>query len=166
MKGKRRFRTIAFTTLLAIGLCFGSVQTVLAYTTVYLDLVDSLENSIASLQFEILEPDTVDVSDVSLFLPSGWIDFSVNRIVSAFDGTGEAPLPNGMIAAFDFDVILGNFEIGDQNGKVIPGDLYSILRNGSDYIISNNVVPIPSALILLGCGMAGIVGIRRRQMRN
>lgn len=166
MKGKRRFRTVAFITLLAMGLCFGSVQTLLAYTTVYLDLADPLENSVASLEFEILGPDTIDVSDVSLFLPSGWINFSVNRVVSAFDGTGEAALPNGMIAAFDLDVILGNFELGDQKGNVIPADLYSILKDGSDYIISNNVVPIPSALILLGCGLAGMVGIRRRQMGN
>lgn len=75
-------------------------------------------------------------------------------------------MPNGMIAAFDLDVILGNFELGDQKGNVIPADLYSILKDGSDYIISNNVVPIPSALILLGCGLAGMVGIRRRQMGN
>ncbi len=163
MKNKKTIRVAIFVALISIGFCLCIAPTSFAYTTVYFDVNDSLSDLVGSIQFDILEPASTDVSSFTASFPNGWFNFSSGNTVSAFDGIGTAPLQNGVVGTFDIDVILGNFELGDQSGNVISEHLYNIIANGSDYTISN--VPLPSALLLLGGGLVGMIGIRRKTMK-
>jgi hypothetical protein len=172
MKSKLLLRKVALISLIVVGFCFGAAQSALAYTTVYLEMVDPYSyvdtdtNGIAAIQFDILGPVSADSSNFTPNLPDGWFDFSSGTLVSAFDGGGTASLPNGVLGTFDMDVELGGWELTLQDGNVLAmGDNfpieYTVLFDGTDYTITN-AVPIPSALLLLGTGIAGLVGIRRK----
>jgi hypothetical protein len=172
MKSKSSLSKSVLITFLVIGFCFGATQSALAYTTVYLDLIDPYvyvdadTNGIAAIQFDILDPVVADASNFSASLPDGWINFSDGKLISAFDGGGTASLPNGLVGNFDIDVLLGGWELTLQDGLVLTmGDNfpidYTVLYDGTDYTITN-AVPIPSALLLLGGGLLGLLGIRRK----
>lgn len=161
MKIKKKSVGYVFAILLSIGFCVSTLPSAtFASTSVYFDAQGPLIDLVGSLQFDILDPITADVSHFTPNFPTGWINFSGGKLVSAFDGIGTASLQSGVIGTFDIDVILGNFELGDQSGNVIANDLYNIIVSGSDYKISD--VPIPSALLLLGSGLVGLLGFRRK----
>jgi hypothetical protein len=152
-----------------IGICFGTTLNSQAYTTVYLDMADPYLDAIAAIQFDIVDPADADISNVTLNLPEGWIDFSADKLISAFDGTGDASLPNGVIGTFDIDVQLAGWELTLQDGFIIPmGDdfplEYQAIADGADYTITN-VVPVPPGIILLASGIAAIAGLRRRVIK-
>lgn len=72
----------------------------------------------------------------------------------------ENPLLNGVIGSFDYNgSILGVnfFQFGDING-----DPLSILLASHDKDQTAFVTPIPPALLLLGTGLVGLLGFRRK----
>lgn len=159
MKNRNSLGALIVATLLAAGFFLGLAQTSFA-TTVYFDATGPLFEDVGSIQFDILGPVNAALSNFTANLQDGWIDFSTGNTVSLFDGTGSSSLQNGIIGTFDIDAMIGNFEFAHQSGDVIPQDQYNIIADGNDYRVSN--VPLPSALLLLGSGVAGLIGFRRR----
>lgn len=168
MKSRQFLRKTGLVLLLVVGICFGATQNSLAATTVYLDMADPYLDMIASIQFEIFEPSDADFSDFTDEFPTEWYNFSEERMISAFDGSGEASLANGVIGTFDIDVVLGGWELSLQNGDVLTMGAnypfeYDVVLDGTDYIITNmDPVPVPSTLLLLGGGIIGVLGLRRK----
>jgi hypothetical protein len=154
--------------LMVILISVSLSQSTFASTCVYLDFDSpySIDNGIGGIQFSILGPDTATADNFSANFPDSWFDFSTGLTISAFDSDvdGNYSLSNGEIGYFDVDVTLGNWELTLQDGTVLTTIDYTVLVSGSDYILTDTpaAVPIPSAIILLGGGLFGMLGIRRK----
>lgn len=147
------------------GLCLCLTSPVLAATTVYYDNLGELDGLIGGVEFFILSPNETDISNFDATIPNGWLNMSSGNKFSAFDMGGNSGLTGeGILGSFNIDVILGDWELGSQAGEVIPAELYNIVQSGTDYTITR--APIPSALLLLGGGLVGLLGIRRKTMRS
>jgi hypothetical protein len=118
---------------------------------------------IAAIQFDIISPSDADVSDFNPNFPSGWFDFSTRDTVNAFDSTGTNSFPgNTNVGTFDIDVILDNWVLGNQTAQTLTeGVDYQVTLASGQYSIT--AIPIPSTILLLGGGLAALVGLRRRK---
>lgn len=164
-------KMLSWKMILILTLIFLSVsisQNTFASTHVYLDFdsasIDDI--GIAAIEFSILEPDTVTADNFTANFPDSWYDYSDGSTISAFDGDGDSSLPNGEIGFFDIEVTLGDWELTLQNGDILSTLEYEVLASGSNYILadtgSSSPVPIPSAILLLGGGLFGMLGVRRK----
>ena len=155
-------------TLLSMILAFFWVTAAHSATAIYFDNVDCQSDSfmkqIGGIQFEILDQN-VSIND---FQPAGtllnWANFSTqNKKIVFFDFNGNAPLSNGLIGSFDTDVQLGNWELADQKGSAHKVPEFMVDQSGYEYSIKcpTNPVPIPSAIILLASGFAGLAGLKK-----
>jgi len=163
MAKKSIFRT--FVLFLSLGLFTLFTQPLNAATTVVFDDGgDPVLSDVAAFQFDILSP-AETVADFTANWPAGWLDLSTGKTPNAFDASGAASLPSGLVGSFDADgVVLGNWVIGNQ--------LAEALEEGLDYMVYfeaatstytvKSAIPIPGAIYLLSAGLVGLIGIRRR----
>jgi hypothetical protein len=57
---------------------------------------------------------------------------------------------------------LGNWALGNQSAEDLTlGQDYSVRIDGSNYTLAP--IPIPSAIVLLGSGLLGLVVVKRRR---
>lgn len=154
-------KKIFFIVFFAIGICFSFVLTPYAATTVSI-VANGLLSDVASIQFDILGPDTATTANWSNSFPSGWFDFSFGKNVNAFDSTGSASLPTGIIGSFNIDVILGNWMLGNQAAEDLTlGKDFLVRIDGSNYTLAP--IPIPSTIMLLAGGLMGLAALRWRR---
>jgi hypothetical protein len=148
------------TVFLTLCLFFSLALTSHAATVISI-VAEGLLADIAAFEATILTPDTATAADFTNNFPMGWINFSSGKLLSAFDSTFMASLTTGPIGSFDMDVTLGGWELTNQAGTVLTlGTDYFVNPVGTNYEI---VVPIPSAIVLLGGGLLGLVALRRRR---
>jgi len=149
--------------VLAIGLCFSLAQPSYSATivSVSFEAIGPLSD-VAAFQFDVLTPDAATAADFNPNWPVGWFDFSTGDTVNAFDSTGSASLPTGIVGTFDINVTLGNWVLGNQAAEtLVQGVDYLAAFDGTNYLVT--AIPIPSTLILLGGGLAALVALRRRR---
>jgi hypothetical protein len=146
--------------LFTLSFCFIIAPNSQAATTVYFE-GEGLPG-IAAFQFDILSPIDLDASlSFDATLPGDWLNMTSSGSNTFNSFSLGSDLPTGPVGSFDIDVELGNWVLGDQNSvKLIEDTDYIVGLNGSDYTVK--AVPIPSALLLLGGGLLGLLGIRRR----
>jgi hypothetical protein len=157
------FKKSILAVLLTLCLCFSFGLTSHAETVISIVAEGTLVD-VAAFEATILAPDTTTADDFEAHFPSGWVDFSAGKLLSAFDGTGETSLPSGGIGQFDTDTTLGGWELTNQAGTVLKlgldGD-YLVKVKAGNYVITP--VPIPSAILLLGGGLISLIAVRRRR---
>ena len=102
-----------FGVILTIFIGFSLVPTSPAATVISIFAEGPLAD-VASFQASIISPDTASVVDFTPNFPDGWEDYSSDKLLSAFDGTGSASLPTGQIGSFSLDVVLGGWELTNQ----------------------------------------------------
>jgi hypothetical protein len=158
---KKSMKWIAIV-FLSVALCFTVTQQSHAATTVTVDPGGSFVD-IASFDFTILSPSGTLGSSFTPTLPDNWLFLPTGSVVSAFDGGGVNSLPAGPIGSFSIDVTLGNWVFGNQSAtSFTQGVDYFVIPQGSNYLISGTPVPLPPAILLLGGGLVGLVGLRRK----
>jgi hypothetical protein len=151
--------------LLAMIVCLAAPQMALSSTIVTVEPGGTFIG-IGGFQFTILTPSGTTASSFTKTLPnSDWISGSSpsSTIVAYFDSAGATNLPSGPIGSFAIDVTLGSFVFSDQMGSVIAANKYVVNHIGTNYTVS--AVPIPAAVWLLGSGLIGLVGLRRRMRK-
>jgi len=152
-----------FIVFLTIGVCILAAQPSHASTIVSIQATGPLSD-VGGFQFDILGPAGTNSSHFTPSLPSGWVDGTfglASSYVSYFDGVGTASLTTGPLGSFQtVNADLANFLLFDQFATAIPLTDYVVQQVGTDYNI--NAVPIPGAIWLLGSGLIGMVGLRRR----
>jgi hypothetical protein len=84
---------------------------------------------------------------------------------NAFIGTSKFPLMNGTLFSFSYDgsindLALAQFDPG--NGSNLFPDFINSAGLTADGV-TFQVVPIPSAILLLGGGLIGLIAVRRRR---
>lgn len=95
---------------------------------------------------------------VSSFAPS--LFTNVKTYDGYWTGTGHAPLSyRGESSAWTF-----NLNLGRQNDRDKTFDYYVLAVRPADITVS--AVPVPGALWLMGSGLACLVGLGRRQIKN
>ena len=122
---------------------------------------------VANFQFTILDPESVLAGDFSVVWPGDWAEMTddSSKIVQAFS-LGGSSLTTGTIGDFTEDdpVILGSWVLGNQAGTDLYEDTdFQVILTGNTYTVT--AIPIPSALWLLGSGLIGIVGVRRKLVK-
>jgi hypothetical protein len=159
---KKRLTNWIAIAFLAVTLCFTFTQQSHSATNVTIDPGGTFID-IASFQFSIEEPVGTLASAFNATLPSGWLNLTdtATNIVSALNlGSTD---PSGQIGSFDIDVILGGWVFGNQSAVSLVRDVdYFVIPQGSNYLISGTPVPIPPAILLLGGGLVGLIGLRRK----
>lgn len=153
----------------------GVTDVVLDFSVLNVDPIDDID----SFTFDLTLSEGLSLTDVVFMnVPEAWsasYNLSKNRLGVTDFGWPASPLTSDLIpfaelhftidqayavAGSDFTIGYDFFEVVDQNYSPVELDAASFIEG------TISVVPIPSALVLLGCGLAGMVGIRRRQLRN
>ena len=143
----------------------------IAQTVITFEATNALDGTIVGFNFDV-EPE----SDFSNFnpgniIPSSWTgNFSNSPTITWGDFANavgsEDALISGMLGSFDTDVTLSQFALGVSGGIGAPQidkDFWVNLDNITNtYTITGTPIPIPSALLLLGSGLLGMLGIRHR----
>jgi len=161
-------KKISFTViLLSMFLCFALPQLAQSSTIVTVNPGGTFIN-IGSFNFEILGPSGTTVEDnYTSLLDTHWNDFSGGTIVNGMAKTSAYNL-SGNIGTFNVDnVVLGNWVFGNQLAvSFTQGVDYIVTHVGTNYVVSSaSAVPIPAAVWLLGSGLIGLIGLRRRMKK-
>lgn len=129
----------------------------------YVNVVDSTGAPINSLFYNAAD---VDTGSQPLDL-TGWTPYMLNGLnpletYSVEIGAGNTG--DGSVQSFAF------FDWDDPNDDTFPTSLINPIPYGqagfTDYFYSeNHAVPVPAAVWLLGSGLLGIIGLRRRAAR-
>lgn len=79
----------------------------------------------------------------------------------------ENNLINGVVFSFEYtgDISFDSFVLGNSNGDPVT---YAALLSASETLdgLTITAVPLPSALLIFGSGLVGLIGIRRKTMRK
>ena len=148
--------------LLTIGLCLSFVPTSNSATVINIVAQGALAD-IAGFEATIISPDSVSTDD---FEPGsalvGFTDFSIAPDLLSFISFNISnSIDSGEIGSFQETTVLGEWELTNQAGRILEfGTEYIVELVGTDY---NIFVPIPSAILLLGCGLISLFAIQRRQ---
>ena len=158
MSRNEDLRFITLVALFSVALILVFSSNTIASTTVYFE-AEGLPG-IAALQFDVLDSTIVAASDFNGSLPSDWLDMT-NEGSMTFNAFGDCSLQTGIVGTFDADITLGNWIMGDQDANALAfGQDYTVDLFEGDYTI--RAVPIPSAILLFGGGLLGMLGIRRK----
>ena len=101
-------------------------------------------------------------------LPDSWLDVSTATRVVYFElFTPGSALQTGQIGAFDVDTTLNNFVLSDADGNpdtfVLDENFFVTFdQKNNTYLITGTPVPIPSTLLLIGGGLVGVIGLKRK----
>jgi hypothetical protein len=163
---KISFRSVA-AVLLAIAVFLAAPQLALSSTIVTVQPGGTFIN-IESFNFSISGPAGTTASNFTASLPADWMNLSSGTTISAL-GLGSY-LPTGAIGSFSVDnVVLSGWVFGhlvDGNAvSFAQGVDYFVSQVGGNYVVSGSAVPIPAAVWLLGSGLVGLVGLRRRMRK-
>jgi hypothetical protein len=148
--------------LLVIGLCFAIPQSSYSATVINID-ASAVALDIGAFEATITSAATIEANFTANF-PTGWFDFSADKLISAFDGASVGSLPAGPIGSFDINTGLTGWELTNQAGTVLTLGSDYFVRNPGGTTNYNVVVPIPGSILLLGSGLVGLIGIARRKM--
>lgn len=142
--------------------------------------IDDLMLDVYGFGADISAPTDAITSDFTLSIGSGipspsltslwvtWVASIPTLGVQSLDFLDPgAALGNGLILSIQspFDFELSNFILTDNAGTAYSKDLFDIItgtNNGNLTYTISNPVPIPSALLLLGSGLVGMIGFRRK----
>ena len=90
--------------------------------------------------------------------------YDFTEIAGFADGVyNENNLVNGVLATFDFTgtITFNSCKANNSEGLSISYDLIAN-ENANGVTFSTSAIPIPSAIMLLGGGLLGLIGIRRK----
>jgi len=139
-------------------------------TSVFFENNGDITDLVTQFSFQIISPSfpAIDTGDfVPDTLPAGWDATNLFGNTSTWVTFGPAgtTLDTQRIGGFDGiddPVTLGGWELTDINTSMplILDTDYFVNFDGTDYTVTS--VPIPPTVLLLGAGLMGLVGIRRR----
>jgi hypothetical protein len=163
---KMSFRSVAVV-LLALAVFVATPQLALSSTIVTVQPGGTFIN-IESFNFSISGPSGTTASNFTASLPADWFNLSSGPVISALS-LGSF-LPTGAIGSFNVDnVVLSGWVFGHLvNGNAVSftqGIDYFVSQVGGNYVVSGSAVPIPAAVWLLGSGLVGLIGLRRRMKK-
>jgi hypothetical protein len=164
------------TLILVIGLCFSFAVTSHSATIINITAEGALAD-VQAFQVSVQAPNTANVSTWTNSFPAGWLDLTdanaKPKIVSAFSLLTENFLPTGRVGEFSDNVELGGWVLGNSENEDLKEGVNFFVRfnevqsaglttAATDYVY-DIVVPIPSAIFLLGGGLISLFTVLRRR---
>ena len=150
--------------LLTVGICLTFGLTSQAATVISIIAEGALAD-VAGFEVIIDGPSGVTIADFTRGdALAGFSDFSIDPdILSFFSQSAANSIDTGDIGSFSGAVDLIGWELTNQAGDILElGDDYFVTSLGDNYVIAEYVVPIPSAILLLGGGLISLFAVRRR----
>jgi len=110
---------------------------------------------------ETLSSTTLTANQVEVFALTQVITFTVNSGSPSGIGGVLGPFTQGVVSggAAGFVINTPGYSVTSTNGSGTPANL-------SYFITSPSLVPEPSSIVMLGSGVAGILGVGLRRMRK